>query len=164
VNHQVENNVDIQRAGGELSYAMDFEVNGVANVWAQRDKRRIKSLQVSDLQKRPSLFGGPNHLVGFIERARDWFLYQHVYSIFEKRTGNLGMRLRWHNQADGVHFPYQITPVSGPFDASLGSDLARRGFVQVANQLEVSKTFSRQRSMNAGVLFSQVAYTDYGGS
>src|SRR5689334_6936091 len=49
VNHQVEHNIDVERARGELPDAMYLEVNRLADVWLQSDHRGIEALEVSDL-------------------------------------------------------------------------------------------------------------------
>jgi hypothetical protein len=85
-------------------------------------------------------------------------------SILEKSARNVGMRFGWHHQADCVHLANKVAPIPGPFDVALGRDLAGGSFIHIADQLEITQTIIGQRSMNARVLFSQVAYTYYCGS
>ena len=49
VNHQIEHDVDVQRARRELSNAMNFEIDGIAHMWAQRNHRRIEALSMANL-------------------------------------------------------------------------------------------------------------------
>ncbi len=49
VNHQVEHDVDVQRARSELAHAMNLKIDWLANVWTQRDHRRIETFEVPNL-------------------------------------------------------------------------------------------------------------------
>src|ERR1051325_951248 len=50
VNHQVEYDIDIQRARGELTNAVNFEIYRMLNVWPQGDERRVETLSMADLK------------------------------------------------------------------------------------------------------------------
>jgi hypothetical protein len=57
VNHQVEHHVNVERPGGELADAVNLEVDGVADVRAERDERRVEAFEVADLQERAAALG-----------------------------------------------------------------------------------------------------------
>src|SRR6185369_6937861 len=83
VNHQVEYDVDVERARGELADAMNLEVNRFADVWSQRNHRGIEALEMSDLKNCVAACGGFDHAIGFVERARDRFFDEDVNAGFE---------------------------------------------------------------------------------
>ena len=78
VNHQIEHDVDVERTRGELAHAMNLEIDGLADVWSQRDHRGIETFEMSDLKNRVTAFGGFDHAIGFFERSRDRFFNEHV--------------------------------------------------------------------------------------
>src|SRR5205085_3108326 len=71
VDHQVEHDVNIERARGELADAVNLEVDGVSDVRAQGDERRVEAFEVADHQSGFAPPGGGDHPVGLFERARD---------------------------------------------------------------------------------------------
>jgi len=58
VNHQIQHHIDVQRASAELTHAMNFEIDWVADVRAQRNQRRIEPLRMAHLQDSAAFPGG----------------------------------------------------------------------------------------------------------
>ena len=88
---------------------------------------------LSDLKHGLATFRGVDHLVGFFERTRNRFLDEHVNACFEQSAGNLTVDFSGNGEADGVDVADQLAPVRGPISVSLGTDGARRPFVEIAN-------------------------------
>src|ERR1043165_3597449 len=91
VNHQVEHYIDVERARGKLTYAVNFEIDWIAHMRTQRDKRRIKSLCMAHLQNRVAFVRRGNHPGSFVERARNWFLDQYVHARLKQFASDLTM-------------------------------------------------------------------------
>src|SRR6185295_13081473 len=52
VNHQIEHDVDVERARRKLAHPMDLEVDRLVDVWTQRDHRGIETFEMTDLKNR----------------------------------------------------------------------------------------------------------------
>src|SRR5579863_2125077 len=68
VNHQVEDNIDVERARREYAEAMHFEKHGPRNERKRGADRRIEALQVSHLANATETFRKMDEFVGFGER------------------------------------------------------------------------------------------------
>jgi hypothetical protein len=155
VDHQVEHHVDVERAGGELTDAVNLEVDGVGDVRAERGERRVEAFEVADHECGPPAAGGRDHLVGLGERARDRLLHQHVDARFEQGDRDLGMRLGWHGEADGLDSSDERAPVGRELDAALVGDRAGRRLVRVAGGDERAAPFCGERGVDARVVFAE---------
>ena len=69
VNHQIKDDINVERARGEFADAMNLKIEGLADVRAQCDERRIEAFEVADLQERAAPPGGLDHPIGFFEGA-----------------------------------------------------------------------------------------------
>src|SRR5579885_388198 len=160
VDHQVEHHVNVERARGELADAVNLEIDGVADVRAERDERGVEAFEVSDHQRRLAALGGGGHRVGLIYRARDRFFDEDVDARFEQRAGDLGVRLGRRGEADGVNVADERAPVGRPFRPALFGDRARGLFVRVADRDEARLTFGGERGVDARVLATEAADAD----
>jgi hypothetical protein len=66
---------------------------------------------MTNLENRLARRSGTNHLIGFIERACDRFLNEHMDAGFQESTGDFAMNLSWHCQAYRINLPDNIMPV-----------------------------------------------------
>ena len=76
---------------GELTDAMDFEIDWFAHVRPQRDESRTESLSMAHLEDRFAFFGGSDHAVRFFQSYSDRFFNEDVNSGFKQACGNLAM-------------------------------------------------------------------------
>ena len=77
MNHQVEDDVDVEAALGKRAEPMDFDEARIGEERPRDGDRRIEALGVADGQHDARVAGGVDHLVGFVERARHRLLDQH---------------------------------------------------------------------------------------
>jgi hypothetical protein len=164
VNHQIEHDINVERAGGELADAVYLEVDGVADVRPECDERRVEAFEVADLKERAAALGRLNHPVGLFERARDGLLDEDVDARLQQLAGDVGVRLGRRGEAHGVHPPGERAPVGRPDGLALGGDVAGRRFVEVADGDEVRLPFGGERGVDARVLAAKVADADAGGT
>src|SRR5688500_12484052 len=139
---------------------MNLKVNRLSYVRPQGDHRRVETLEMSDLQDSVAFFSRADHAISFFERARDWFLHQHVNARFEQTAGDLAVHFRWDCEAHCVHPADQLAPVGGPLGVSFLADAARRFFVEIADGDKLRWSFNGQGAVNAGVLSTKTADAD----
>ena len=111
VNHQVEHHVDVQRAGRELAYAMNLEIDRITHMWPEREQRWTETFGMAHLQNGAALLGGSNHQVGFIQGARDWFFDQDVNAVLKQGASNRAVRFSGYSETHSVDLTDQIAPV-----------------------------------------------------
>src|SRR5438552_18683407 len=107
---------------------MNFEVDRIANVWAQSNECRIEPFGVANLKNCTALGGCRNHSIRFFKRARNWLLYQDVDAGFEQAAGDITMLLGGNRETDSVNFADQRLPIIGPFSLSFVCCSARSFF------------------------------------
>ena len=78
VNHQIQDDIDIQRARGKLPDTMNLEIDRMADVRPQSDQRRVETLRVAYLQNRLAISARGDHSVSLCERRCDWLFHQHM--------------------------------------------------------------------------------------
>src|SRR2546426_12544794 len=66
MNHEIEHDIDIQRARRKLAHSMNLEIDEIVNVREQRDHRWIEAFQMADLQNSRSFRGRGNHPIRFL--------------------------------------------------------------------------------------------------
>src|SRR5712692_1227373 len=160
VNHQIKHDVDVQASRRELAYAMNLKIDGIVHMWPQSDKRGIEAFGVTDLQHRAAFLPRSDHAIRFFQRARDWFLNQHVNAGFEQAASDLTMRFGRHRQTHGVDFTNQRAPVGGHTRGILVGNPASLCLIKIADARKLPEPFRRQRGMSTRVLAAEMSYAD----
>ncbi len=89
VDHQVQDHVDVQRAGRERAQALDLDELGLGDHGLDRLDGRIEALQVPDLEDQPVLGLGLGHeLLGLRHRLGDGLLDQDVLAAPQQVQGD----------------------------------------------------------------------------
>src|SRR5215470_7213400 len=100
---------------------------------------------MADLQNQILRFREADHLIGFVESARDRLFNQRVNARLQKSASNFMMSNGWRRNADGFDLADQFTVVPHePRPVAFG-DRASLGFVGVANGDQVRQF---ERSMD----------------
>jgi hypothetical protein len=166
VNHQIKHDVDIQRARGELTDAMDLEIDGLANVRPQRNECRIETLEMAHLKNGIAFAGSTNHLIRFFERPRDRLFDENVNAGLEQSARDFTVHLGRHCEAGGIYLADQHAPISGPinfsFAAAFSANRAGSFFVQIADRDKFGQTLGSESRVDACMLAAKTTGSDDG--
>ena len=88
MDHQVEDDVDVEAAGRERAEAMNLDEPGLEGGLAQRVDGRVEPLDVPDLQDRPLLAGQPDQVLRLLQAGRHRLLDEDVLACLEQRPGH----------------------------------------------------------------------------
>src|SRR5262249_29677627 len=124
---------------------MYLEVNRVANVGAKSHDSWIETLCMTNLQHRPPGFRGGNHLVRFVQSARNGLLDEHMYSRPEKLACDFAMSLSRNSQANRVDPLKHLSPVSCPLDSSFVGNASGGLAIKITHEHKVASAFGCQR-------------------
>ena len=102
MNHEVEDDVDIERARGEDAEPVRLKEHGHVDVGLDGEDCRVEALQMADLQDALVARCERDELIGFGERGGDGLFDQHVDAGFEKRAGDGGVSNGGHADGCGV--------------------------------------------------------------
>src|SRR5207248_4646188 len=161
VNHQIEDDIYIERASGEFADAVNLEIEGSANVRTQRDERGVEAFEMADLKQRAAFVSRRNHAISFFECARDGLFDEDVDACFQKLAGNLGVRFSRDGEADGLTASDNVPPISRPFRISFDGDVVRGLFVQITNGNEFNQSLIIKRGVDARMLTTQMSNADH---
>src|SRR5262245_24073134 len=84
VNHQIHHHVDVERARREDAHPVGLEKPRTFDAAPQRHERRVEPFDVAGLQDQILRFGRADHLVRFVERARNRLFDQRVDARLQK--------------------------------------------------------------------------------
>ncbi len=159
VDHQVEDDVNVQAAFGELAQTVDLEELRLDKERRERSDGRIEPLQMSDLQEHPCLARTTNHALGFLQRARYRFLDKDGHAVFQELARDLTVALGRDGDAHSIHLTEQLAIVGVMADGILGGDRFASHTVDVAN---TDKHRFRKRSVDSRMLFPNTPDADNG--
>ena len=102
MDHEVEDDVDVEGARAEDAEAVCLEEHGAVEVGLDGGNGGIEALEVSDLQDALFSAGQIDQGVGFLDGGGDGFFDEQVDARMEEFCGNLGVRRRGHADGGGV--------------------------------------------------------------
>ncbi|HXI42556.1 MAG TPA: hypothetical protein VNH83_21415, partial [Bryobacteraceae bacterium] len=108
MNHQVEDDVDIEAARAEDAEAVDFEKQGLAGDFFERDDGGVETLEVADLEDAGVRIGGVDEAVGGGEFGGDGFFDQDVDAGFEECAAYIGVDGGGDGDDGGVDFSTEL--------------------------------------------------------
>ncbi len=104
MNHQVEHDVDIERARGEDAQPVHFEKHWLGENGNGRANGGVETLEVSDLGNGFVLAGKRDQLVGLVQRGCDGFLDEDIDAGLHHLSGDGKMMQGGSGYGCGLHF------------------------------------------------------------
>src|SRR5207237_8780839 len=108
VNHQVEDDVNVEAARSENAEAMDFEKERAVENRFDGDHRGIEAFDVADLQDALEFFCGGSESVSLGQIARHRIFDEDVEAEFHQAAADSGVIDGWHGDARGIDMAAQI--------------------------------------------------------
>ena len=164
MNHEIQHYINIERARGGLADAMYFKIDRIVHVRLQRHERWIESFGMAHLQNRVTRLRRCDHLISFVDSARDRLFDQHVHARLKQSAGNFAMRFGRYRETDRIDFADQSAPIGRACGFSFRGDASRTLVVKIAHADEIADALSRERSMQTRMLRTEMSNSDNGGS
>jgi signal transduction histidine kinase/ActR/RegA family two-component response regulator len=120
VNHQVEDDVDVEAARREDAEAVNFEKQRPEAQRFERLHGGIEALEVSHLENASAPGGGFDQAAGFLDRRGDRFLDQDIEAAFHQRQAELGVRDGGRGDDGGVCIGRELVDAGVGAAAELG--------------------------------------------
>jgi hypothetical protein len=102
MNHEVENDIDIKRAGREYAKTMGLKKHGAMDVPGSREDGGIESFKVANLQDASEVLRDTQEIIGLGKICRDRLLHENVYPGAERSGGGGVMRVGGDTDGSGV--------------------------------------------------------------
>ena len=103
MNHEVEDDIHIERAGSEYAEPVNFKKHGLRDERRRGPDCRVKTLQVSDLADTIQTLSQPDQFVGFGERRGERLFNQHIDSGLHQGPGGFEMEERRDRDGGCLH-------------------------------------------------------------
>ncbi|HLZ97274.1 MAG TPA: hypothetical protein VKP66_04955 [Steroidobacteraceae bacterium] len=159
MDHEVEDDVDIEAAGAEDAEAVDFEKQGLAGDFFERDDSGVEALEVADLEDAGVGIGGVDEAVGGGEVGGDGLFDKDVDTGFEERAGYVGVGGGGDGDDGGVDFSGELAGI-GEGEAGVGGgDFSGAGGIGVDDGDELG---AGGLADNAHVVAAEFTDADYG--
>src|SRR5271169_171427 len=111
VDHQVEHDVDIEASRTEDAETVNFEKEGKAGDFLQRNDGRIEALEMSHLEDAAVGVGCLDELIGRSEILRDGLFNEYVDSSFQKGAADFGVSGGRNGDDGGVDLAGELAGV-----------------------------------------------------
>jgi hypothetical protein len=160
VDHNVEDDIDIQRTIGKRRNAVDLKIERVGDVRPQCPHRGVEPLELAHHQLRPGTLARRDHFVRLFQRDRDRLFDQHMNARVEKRARYLAMRLRRRGDGDHIRLVQKFPPVRERRAAVLARDAVCRFGVNVARSDKLYPPLSGQLRVVACVVSAEASDAD----
>jgi len=166
MDHEVENDIYIKRAGSEYAEPVDLKKHRLSDDRGGRPNRRIESFQMTDLADTAEASGQTNQFCSVCQRRRQRLFHQDVDARFHQCTGDLEMVNRRHSHGGSLDFAV------GGGELFDGSESAATKFS--GNRIRLRRVgvhdshqpdgfpLLRELMIDAGVVASEGAHANYG--
>jgi hypothetical protein len=138
---------------------MDLEKQGQMSVALQGENRRVKALQMADLENAAAGFGGSDHAIRRREIRRHRLFDQDVDPRFQQATGEIGVLSGWDRDDCSVYSAHEISPVRQGFHSVPGGCLRSASGIEIDNCYEAR---AGMRRGNTNVVRSELPGSDDG--
>ena len=91
MDHQIEDDIHIQRSRGKDTEPMRLKEHGPMQVRAGRGHGRVETLKVANLNESTVPLRKGQQSICLLERCRNWLLDPTVHTGFQKWRGDSGM-------------------------------------------------------------------------
>jgi len=164
VNHEIENDIDIERPGSEHAEPVDFKKHRLSDKRRRSPNRWIEAFQVSDLSDAVQAFGQAKQFVSFRQRRGQWFFHQHFDPGFHQGPRGLQMPDGWNRYRGGLHLAvsgHQLLDRSECAAAEFGGNRVSTRHVGIDNTYQTDGfTLLRQLVIDAGMIAAKSARAD----
>jgi len=165
VDHQVENNIDVERAGSENAHPVDFKEQRMVEQRISSPDGRIEALEVANLSDAPVLHSQLYEFVGLGQRGGDRLFHQDIDACFDEGTHDAEMVARGHRNRRGLNFVpgKQLVQRAESTSVELTRDGVGSGCVGIHNRREMNGlALLFQLVVHASVVPPKRACADYG--
>ena len=108
VDHQIQNYIDFRAARLIRRQPLGVNFLRFGNFFFQRDDRRIKPLEMTDLQQHVVFFRTRNQGFGFADCFRYWLFEQYMDTRVQTCLGQGEMKFGRHHDRDQIHLTDNI--------------------------------------------------------
>jgi hypothetical protein len=165
MDHEVENDIYIKRAGGEYAEPVDLKKHRLSDDRGGRANRRIESFQMTDLADAAEVSGQTNQFFGVRQRCRQRLFHQDIDAGFHQGSGDFKMAKCGYGYGRGLEFAVRGDEL---FDRTKGAatkfagNRVRPGQVCIHDSHK-SDGFAllRQLVIDAGMVASEVTCANY---
>ena len=165
MNHEIEDDVHIERPGSEYAEPVNFKKHGLRDERRRGPDRRIEAFQVSDLADPIQTLRQANQFVGFGQRRGERLFNQHIDSSFHQRPGGLEVQHRGNSDGGCLHLAvggHQLFDGSESAAAEFAGDGVGAGHVRIHHAHQADRfPLLRQLVIDAGVVASEGAHADH---
>lgn len=130
VNHEIEDDVDVKRAGAEDAEAVSLKKHGLIAHSAGCDDCGIEPLEMADLQNACVLVGECDQLLRLVDSGSNGFFDQKIDTRCEERGRHLEMRRSRHADGCGIHGDLASSPGGEQGIGRLVDARPREGFLR----------------------------------
>jgi hypothetical protein len=165
VDHEVEDDIDIEGARREDAKAVDFEKHGAADERERGADGGIEALEMTGLGDALVLGGDAQQFVGFGERGGHGLFDEDVDASFHEGTVDIEMEDGGDGDGGGLHFAVggqELRDGAEGFAVELaGNGIGARGIgIDHAYQTDAARLL--QLAIDAGVIMAESADADDG--
>jgi len=158
VNHEVEDDIDIEAAIGKCAQAVHLDEPRMIEQRTQGRNRWIEALRMSDSEHGTRGLGCLDHLLRLRSISCERLLHEHADPTLQERKRDAQMRLGRHRNGDGIDVPEHIGRVRERRRVHEAADLPRPRLVDVDDAGHVDV---RKRRENPRVVLPQRAYANH---
>jgi hypothetical protein len=166
MNHQIENDVDIKRAGCEDAEPVNLEEHGLGNERGGGANRWIKSFQMADLADPAQTLGKADQFIGVCQRRGQRFFDQDINTGFHQSASGFQVADRGHSHRCSLDFAVCGSEL---LDGTEGATSEFPGGGVGSGQVRIDDPHQADRFallcqlvIDAGVVASEGANADYG--
>ena len=157
MNHQVEDDVDVEAALRKGAEAMDLDEARIGQQRPRGIDRRVEALGLTDRKRNAGPCRGRDHRIGFRQGARQRLLHEHGDAGVEKRQRDRGMLFGWDRDGHGIDRPKQLACVEARLRVIRGRKLDGARVIRVDDRDELD---AGQRRQNPGVVAAKMTDAD----
>jgi hypothetical protein len=117
VDHDIEDDADVEAASGVRRKASDLEEAGVVEALLEGVEGGVEAFDVSDLKHEAFVSREVGHFGGLLGIFGDGFLDQHVFARSKEFHDDLVMEIRGGGDGDGVAGSDEVVQRGGHFAA-----------------------------------------------
>src|ERR1051325_9034699 len=159
MNHEIEDDVDVEAALRKRAEAMDFDEPRIRDEWQRLRHGRVEPLRMSGREQRAAALRRVDEATGIGNAWRNRFFNQRGDAGAEKRQRHVQMRHRRHGNGHCVDVRNQIARLRKDTAAELGGYFIGARPIRIADAHQVDAVHRRKQPR---VMLAKMADTDDG--
>ena len=166
MNHEIKNDVDIERARGKDAEPVNFEKHGLSDERGDSPNRRVEPFEMPDLADTTQALGQANQFVGVGERGGQGLFNQHIDPTLHQDASDLKMAQGGYSHRRGMDFAVRRVHLFNRTEGSTAkfvSDDFGLAHVGIDHPHQADWfTLLGKLLVDAGVITAEGPNTDYG--